>query len=195
MAIVRAALRLFIEIGYEQTTIPMIAAAAGVSPRTVSTYFPAKADIAVGPLDLILDRLRRHLQQRQPSDSALDAVQAWLDGETTIGDETGQNLVRRAMAQNPQLQIRDRERIIEAEHDVAEAIAAEMGLLPDSAAPRLMAAATLAMAFELWGHKHTHDPGATAPHISERAHQIQATMAMLRQAQQAAEAHAAELAS
>ncbi len=43
--IVRVALGLFAEQGYGQTTIAQIAEGADVSPRTVSTYFPAKEDI------------------------------------------------------------------------------------------------------------------------------------------------------
>jgi AcrR family transcriptional regulator len=185
VAIVRAALRLFIEAGYEDTTIPMIAKAAGVSPRTVSTYFPAKADIAVGPLDHIFDRLRSRLSQRASHHSALDAVQAWLEEEARIGDETGQNLVRRAMAQNPQLQVRDRERIIDAEKDIAAAVAADLGISAQAPGPRLIAAATLAMTFELWGHKHTRDAEESAPHISEHADLIAPMMTMLREAQRA----------
>ena len=41
----RVALDLFARNGYSGTTIAQIAEAAEVSPRTVSTYFPAKEDI------------------------------------------------------------------------------------------------------------------------------------------------------
>src|SRR6476469_5729264 len=86
VAIVRAALSLFIEQGYDETTIPMIAAAAGVSPRTVSTYFPVKACIAICPLDVIFKLLDRGLRTRGQGESTLDAVQAWMEGEASIGD-------------------------------------------------------------------------------------------------------------
>jgi len=183
VAIVRAALALFIERGYDETTIPMIAEAAGVSARTVSTYFPVKADIAIGPLEVIFARLQSCLHSRPPGEPTLDAVQRWLGGEADIGDETGQNLVRRAMALNPALQVRERERIIDAERAIAEAIAAELGATPTDFGPRMLAAATLAMTFELWGHKHVSNPQIEEAHISDHPDLIPEVVRLLREMQ------------
>lgn len=187
VAIVRAALSLFIEQGYDETTIPMIAAEAGVSPRTVSTYFPVKADIAIGPLDVIFKRLDRCLRTRGQGDSTLDAVQTWMEGEASIGDETGENLVRRAMARNPALQVRERERIIEAEAEIARSLAHELALPESEILPRLVAAAALAMTFELWGHKHVANPKIETAHISDQPHLIPEVVGLLRLMLQGAE--------
>ncbi|HEX9035900.1 MAG TPA: TetR family transcriptional regulator [Ktedonobacterales bacterium] len=46
-AIQRCALRLFMEQGYEETTIEQIAEAAEVSPSTFFRYFPTKEDVAL----------------------------------------------------------------------------------------------------------------------------------------------------
>ena len=46
-AIQRCALRLFLEQGYEATTIEQIAEAAEVSPSTFFRYFPTKEDVAL----------------------------------------------------------------------------------------------------------------------------------------------------
>ncbi|MFD5763974.1 TetR family transcriptional regulator, partial [Streptomyces sp. NPDC127044] len=45
-AIVRAAYELFAERGFDATTIADIAAAAEVSPRTVTLYFPSNLELA-----------------------------------------------------------------------------------------------------------------------------------------------------
>lgn len=46
--IAEASLKLFVERGYEQTTLDDIAAAAGISRRTFFYYFKAKDDILIG---------------------------------------------------------------------------------------------------------------------------------------------------
>jgi AcrR family transcriptional regulator len=46
-AIQRSALRLFLEQGYEETTVEQITEAAEVSPSTFFRYFPTKEDVAM----------------------------------------------------------------------------------------------------------------------------------------------------
>lgn len=46
-AISEAAIALFLEAGYEQTSVAAVAAAAGVSRRTLFSYFPAKEDLVL----------------------------------------------------------------------------------------------------------------------------------------------------
>ena len=185
IAIVRAALELFVERGYDETTIPVIADEAGVSPRTVSTYFPAKADIALGPLDRIFERLRDCLDDRADGATTLDAIEQWMLGEVEVGDETGNNLVRRAMARNPALQVAERERIINAENAIATSLAREHGLQKRAVGPRLLATAAVAMTFEMWGHKHVPHPHRKPAHLAQHADSIPYAMAILRAAEQA----------
>ncbi|BDI22532.1 TetR family transcriptional regulator [Herbiconiux sp. L3-i23] len=52
----RAAFVLFETYGFGDTTIAMIAAELGVSPRTVTRYFPSKNDIPWGAFDATLPR-------------------------------------------------------------------------------------------------------------------------------------------
>jgi AcrR family transcriptional regulator len=58
---------LFLEQGYEETTVDQIAAAAGMSKRTFFRYFPSKDDLIIGKYDLFGDRMAEALDAR-PSD-------------------------------------------------------------------------------------------------------------------------------
>src|SRR5580704_9262497 len=60
--IAEVALKLFIEHGYETVTIDDIAAAAGLSRRSVFRYFSTKEDIVVGKFDLIADDMLAELR-------------------------------------------------------------------------------------------------------------------------------------
>lgn len=61
---------LFLEQGYEETTVDQIAAAAGMSKRTFFRYFPSKEDLVIGKYDLFGDRMADALDAR-PADEAV----------------------------------------------------------------------------------------------------------------------------
>jgi AcrR family transcriptional regulator len=73
-AIAAAALRLFAEHGYDETTIADIAAAADVSPRTFFSYFPSKEDVVFAEIDDRLAEVRERLAHRLAGESPLDAI-------------------------------------------------------------------------------------------------------------------------
>lgn len=64
-----AALRLFDERGYEETTISDIAAAAEISPRTFFSYFPSKDDVVFAEIDEHLAEVRAGLVERPPGET------------------------------------------------------------------------------------------------------------------------------
>jgi AcrR family transcriptional regulator len=70
-AIAGAALRLFAERGYEETTISDIAAAADISPRTFFSYFPSKDDVVFAEMDERLADVRERLATRPPGETPL----------------------------------------------------------------------------------------------------------------------------
>jgi mycofactocin system transcriptional regulator len=55
------ALRLFMDRGFDQTTIDDIAREAGIGRRTFFRYFPSKNDLPWGEFDALLERMRSHL--------------------------------------------------------------------------------------------------------------------------------------
>ncbi|MWA05754.1 TetR family transcriptional regulator [Actinomadura sp. LD22] len=73
-AIASAALRLFAERGYEETTIADIAAAADVAPRTFFGYFPSKEDVVFAEVDDRLGEVAERLAAREPGETPLQAI-------------------------------------------------------------------------------------------------------------------------
>jgi hypothetical protein len=72
-ALRQAAIRLFLERGFEATTIADIAAAAEVAPRTFFSYYQTKEDVVLGEITQRFDRVRGVLQQRPESEPLLAA--------------------------------------------------------------------------------------------------------------------------
>lgn len=75
-ALVQAADTLFVEQGYEGTTVDQIAERAGVSRRTFFRYFPSKEAIAFPRAEQRRDAFRALLQERFAEQDALPAVRA-----------------------------------------------------------------------------------------------------------------------
>ena len=72
--LVDAAVTLCIENGYDNTTVEQIAAAADVSPRTFSRYFPTKDSVMMTVLDDLVDAAVAELSTIAPSIPPLTAL-------------------------------------------------------------------------------------------------------------------------
>jgi AcrR family transcriptional regulator len=65
--IVRAAAGLFIDVGFDETPMTQLAAAAGVTTNTVYWYFEDKDALLVAVLDLLLDEALQEQAQQAPA--------------------------------------------------------------------------------------------------------------------------------
>jgi AcrR family transcriptional regulator len=77
--IASTAMALFVEQGFEETTVEQIAAAVGMSSRSVFRYFPTKEDMVVGDMMHIGDDLAAALAARPVEESPWDALRRALD--------------------------------------------------------------------------------------------------------------------
>jgi AcrR family transcriptional regulator len=92
-ALEAAALRLFAERGYEQTTVDEIAEAADVAVRTFFRYFQSKQHVLFGDVALgIAARLRTALRERPAKETPVEAVGAAL-GAMELDDAEQQRQV------------------------------------------------------------------------------------------------------
>ncbi|WP_327071311.1 TetR/AcrR family transcriptional regulator [Kitasatospora sp. NBC_01250] len=129
-AIRRAGMRLFAERGYEGATIADIAEAAEVAPRTVSMYFPSKADIALSVAADVAGRLTAVFEAR-PGVSFLAAVDEWLTGEIEHLDPELMALTAAMYEANPALRSLSSTEVADAAAVGGPAFAAEAGLPPE----------------------------------------------------------------
>jgi AcrR family transcriptional regulator len=137
-AIRTAALRLFAQRGYDETTLADIAEAAGIAPRTIFAYFDSKEDILLCEEMSFLTRLRQELEQRPPGTTTVDVIREFL---SSIGPPDEEAMLRKKIVTaNPALEMRMRARHAELEPMLARSIARDLDSGPDDIRPLLVAA-------------------------------------------------------
>jgi AcrR family transcriptional regulator len=143
------AMRLFAEHGFDAVTVTQIAAAAGVAEKTVYNYFPRKTGLFFDEAGDILAELLFAVRNREPGQSALDAVQVFVSGraEWAAGRRPARpsRRFRAVIAGSPALQAGMRDMFAGYESALAELLAAETGVPPGSAEPFIAAVALIAV--------------------------------------------------
>lgn len=140
--IARAALQLFAERGYDDTTLAEIAEAANVSPRTIFAYFENKEDILFCEEAGFLDKLRRLLDDRPEGTTTVDAIREFLSSFEPP-DEAAR-LRKQIVMATPALQTRMGARHAQLEPMLAASIAKDLGAEPGDLRPLLIAASITA---------------------------------------------------
>ena len=159
-AIQKAALELFAERGYRETTINDIAERAEVAPRTVTVHFPAKEELLLDAEPFTLESLSERLSARGPGESALEALRDWMattmtEVESNASEVDGRFWERRALRAHiinnePELRGRSRASYYPFERVLAEAIGHDLDQSGNSLIPRIAAFSAVAGLRELY---------------------------------------------
>ena len=140
----RAALKLFAERGYDETTLAEIADAADVAPRTIFAYFQSKEDILFCDEPMFHHRLEQALAQRPPRSTTVDALRDFLSSPDPADAQA--RLRRRIIAASDGLRASERARSAPLERIIARSIASDLDAGPDDIRS-LLAAASVTVAF------------------------------------------------
>jgi AcrR family transcriptional regulator len=152
-----AAVRLFTEHGYEGATLSDIAAAAEVSARTVSLYFPAKPDLALGHSNDVAARLSETIQQH-PDAGFIEIIDRWLSREAESGDPELAAASHAMFAANPQLRALGSEQIATAMRLASASLYRAIGLPREDPMATIVVAAISAAVTEYLAVSARHRP-------------------------------------
>ncbi len=153
--ITEAAIDLFTEAGFEETSVDDVAAAAGIARRTLFRYYPSKNAIAWGDFDEHLQGMRRLLADLPPDMAVAEALQMALLAFNEVPAEHREHHRRRMrlLLGVPALQAHSMLMYTGWRDVVAEFVAARTGAesadhLPQTVAWTLLA--TALAAYEQW---------------------------------------------
>ncbi|WP_186404197.1 TetR/AcrR family transcriptional regulator [[Actinomadura] parvosata] len=128
--LIRTAVRLFAEQGFEETTGAQIAAAAEVATKTFFNYFPAKEDVLFAHAEQYYDLALKIIADRGPQDTpaqvlrrAVDEVLAdYLTGGPWEKDPLLREVYSRALATVPTVQAKALHVMFDAQRRIAAAL-------------------------------------------------------------------------
>ncbi|MCS5495631.1 TetR/AcrR family transcriptional regulator [Cnuibacter physcomitrellae] len=142
--LVVAAVELFTEQGYDDTTVAQIAERAGVTKSTFFRHFPDKRELLVAGQESLSTLLAEGIAEASAGTSALDSVASGLERASALMGPANRDLgprIREAVAASVELQERDalksvgmaaamtRALLARGEAEPVAHLAAEMGVL------------------------------------------------------------------
>lgn len=163
-SLVRAAYELFVEKGYEETTVDEIVAAVDVSQRTFFRYFSSKEEVAFSLQALVSERYVGAVRSRPPGQSPVELLRSTLDETWESIGEAIEEVVPltlymrmwQIIETTPALVAVQLRHGVEMEEELAAEIARREGLDPVAdPRPRVLVAAfsgAMRAAFRCWSY-------------------------------------------
>jgi AcrR family transcriptional regulator len=126
--IVNEAMRLFVTRGFEGVTVAEVAAAAGVSEKTVFNYFPTKEDLFFDEVPKREALLVAAIRDREPGESILAALRSLQVRESARLCSPGFATFARIIEESPALRAKELEVMARFAQVLSGAIQSELGI-------------------------------------------------------------------
>jgi len=123
-----SAMQLFAQRGFDHVTVAEVAAAAGVSEKTVFNYFPTKEDLFFDEVPKREAALVEAISGREPGESILSALRRLQTGECGRLCTPGFATFARIIEESPALQAKELEVMARFVHVLTEALQQELQL-------------------------------------------------------------------
>ncbi|GAB2707437.1 TetR/AcrR family transcriptional regulator [Kitasatospora kifunensis] len=148
----QAALELYVERGYAQTTVAEIAARAGLTERTFFRHFADKREVLFGGAGTLQELMTGAVADAPEPASPIDAVAAALQTAGAMFQERREAVLRRqsVIAANPELQERELIKLATLGSALAEALRRRGVTDPAASLAAESGVAVLRIAFEQW---------------------------------------------
>jgi AcrR family transcriptional regulator len=179
LALIDAALDLFLAQGYDRTTIDEIVAAVEVSQRTFFRYFTNKEDVLLGIVADYDTELVRTVKERPETESATEALLAGLRGvldglnDSDAADIERWRRTRQLINATPTLTAGQMAYYAHTEQQLTTCITERMGKVSaDDLRPTLLAAvfmSSVRVGFEDCAQQDVFEPDAVSARVREAA--------------------------
>ncbi|HEY0660814.1 MAG TPA: TetR family transcriptional regulator [Lysobacter sp.] len=149
-------MELFVEVGYEQTTIAAIAERAGLTPRTFFRYFADKREVLFNGSELLQESMVAALTGAPVDATAMDAVAVALGAASGFFDEKRRGFARQRasiIAANGELHERELIKLARLSAALADALRARGFDEADASLAAEAGIAVFRVAFAQWVKK------------------------------------------
>ncbi|MFJ9019826.1 TetR/AcrR family transcriptional regulator [Streptomyces sp. NPDC102259] len=147
----RAALDLFGERGYEQTTVAEIARRAGLTERTYFRHYADKREVLFGGSAVLGQVFAKAVAEAPPSAAAIDVVAAGLEAVAAVFPERETSRQRQSVVgSHPELQERELIKLAALSAAVTEALRARGVPDPGAALAAEAGIAVFKVGYERW---------------------------------------------
>jgi AcrR family transcriptional regulator len=148
----QAALELYGERGFEQTTVAEIAERAGLTERTFFRHYADKREVLFGGADVLKELLVGAVADAPPSSAPIDAVAAALEAAGSVLQErlAFARQRQRVIAANAELRERELIKLASWADELADALGDRGVAAPSARLTAEVGIAVFRVAFERW---------------------------------------------